>query len=119
ARAIAHCQGVDTRAARQIADTHCAPRLARGKLRGDQIEIGDAVDLVVIGDTRGAVAEADLRPHIELDAAGLAAASLATERSPGGPAVARKRPRYLAPCHGPTPWRGEMHHRDRRECGDH
>ncbi len=43
--------------------------LARGKTFAHQIEIGDAVDLVVVGNAGVAVAEAFLGPHVDLDAA--------------------------------------------------
>jgi len=62
----------------------CADRCVLSRL-------GDAVDLVVIGDAGIAIAEADLRPHIDLDfvAAGLRGAA---EGAPRRPAVARRLP---------------------------
>ena len=66
-----------------------------------QIEIGDAIDLIVVGDAAVAIAEADLRPHIELD---LAAAAAAPQRKAlaRGPAVAGKRPGDFLPRAGPS-----------------
>ena len=75
------------------------PASQRHEALADQIEIGDAIDLIVIGNPAVAIAEAGLRPHIELD---FAAARLAgaTERAPRGPAVARKRPGDFLPALG-------------------
>ena len=41
--------------------------LHRHELRAHQIEIGDAIDLVVIGNPAIAIAEAELWPDIDLD----------------------------------------------------
>src|SRR3954469_6435846 len=72
-------------------------RFRRSKPFADQIEIRDTVDLVVIGNAGVAVAEPDLRPHIQF---ALAAAQrrVTTKRPPRGPAVARKRPGDLLPA---------------------
>src|SRR5258708_39804945 len=74
----------------------------RGKTLAHQIEIGDAIDFLVIGDARVAIAKADLRPHIQFD---LLAARLhgAAERASGRPRVARKRPRDFAPAFAVRP----------------
>ena len=71
-------------------------RRQRHKPFADQIEIGDAVDFVVVGDAAVAVAKTDLRPHIDLDVLA-APGGTATKRAARGPAVARKRPRDFAP----------------------
>src|ERR1700761_346468 len=71
-------------------------RFARLEALADQIEIGDAVDLVVIGDAGVAIAEADLGPHIDLDCAG-AGFSLAAEGTAGRPGIARIGPGDLPP----------------------
>src|ERR1700754_4946255 len=68
----------------------------RGEARADQIEIGDAIDLVIIGDAGVAIAEADLGTDIDL-AAGDAGGLLAAEGAARRPAVARERPGDLAP----------------------
>ena len=96
ARAVGHIEIVAPRPARHVGDVHRFAGLARRKALADQIEIGDAVDLVVIGNAGVAIAEADLRPHIEFDI--LAAGLLAAEGAARRPAVARKRPGDLAPA---------------------
>jgi hypothetical protein len=74
-------------------------RRERHKMLADQVEIGDAIDLVVIGNAGIAIAEADLRPDIDLD--GLAAGrGLATEGPARRPAIAREWPGNLAPLRG-------------------
>src|SRR6185437_11305712 len=93
--AIGHLQIIAPRPSRHVGETNGLASFNRCKARADQIEIGDAVDLVVIGDSRVAIAEADLRPHIELDPA--PAAGRAAERAAGGPAIARKGPGDLLP----------------------
>ena len=42
-------------------------RLALNKSVAHQIEIGDPIDFIVIRNAAVAIAEADLRPHIQLD----------------------------------------------------
>ena len=61
-----------------------------------QIEIGDAVDFIVVGDATVAIAETHLRTHIHFDLA--AARSHAAAKSLArGPAVAGKRPGDFLP----------------------
>src|SRR5260370_28427617 len=69
----------------------------RNEALAHQIEIGDAIDFVVVGDARGAIAKAELGPHIDFD---FAAARLrsALERASRGPAVTRKWPGDFAPA---------------------
>jgi hypothetical protein len=80
-----------------VGDLNHATRRQRHKTFAHQIEIGDAVDLVVIGHAGIAIAEADFWPHIDLD---LAAAGFcgATECAAGRPSVARKRPCDFPPA---------------------
>ena len=72
-RTVLHLEIVGAEAARHVGDADDSPGLARRKTRADQIEIGDAIDLVVIGNAGVAIAEAYLRPHIDFDAAAGAA----------------------------------------------
>src|SRR3954452_20152155 len=83
-----------------IGDPDDIARRARRKMLAQQIEIGDAIDLIVVGDATIAIAETDLRPHIDLDlsAARRHAAAKSLAR---GPAVAGKRPGDFLPRAGP------------------
>ena len=84
---------------------HLARRERREAL-ADQIEIGDAIDFVVIGDAAVAIAEADLRPHVDLDVVA-ARIARAAKRAARRPAVARKRPGDFPPVRSPArPRRG-------------
>ena len=95
-RAIGHPQDHRPGSSGHIGDANHLARRQRHEPFADQVEIGDAVDFVVIGDAAVAIAEADLRPHVDLDVVA-ARSSTATKRAPCGPAVARKRPRDLPP----------------------
>src|SRR5262245_34585915 len=95
ADAVAHREIIGPHPSRQLRDTDRLTDLERYKTLADQIEIGDAIDLVVIGHSGAAIAEADLRPHVDFDLA----ARRTTERTARGPAVARKRPRNFLPTH--------------------
>src|SRR6516162_5066973 len=97
-RTIGHPEIIATRAAGHVSQTDHLPRLNRRKTFADQVEVGDAVDLVVIGDARVAIAEADLRPHIELDRGPAVTTGRAAEGAACGPAVAREAPRDLLPA---------------------
>jgi hypothetical protein len=117
-RAVGHAEIVGPDAAGHVGDPDHLAGLERDKTLAHQVEIGDAVDFVVIGDARLAIAEADLGPHIELD---LAAAGLggATEGAAGGPAVARERPGDFAPALDTRPRRraaGEARQHAERDC---
>src|SRR6185437_6880478 len=79
------------------ADPDHLTRLARHEALAHQVEIGDAVDLVVIGDAGVAIAEADFGPHVKFDVAA-AGIRVATKRAAGGPAVARERPGDFMPA---------------------
>ena len=61
-----------------------------------QIEIGNAIDFVVVGDAAVAIAEADLGPHVKLDLAA-ARSRAATEGLARRPAIAGKRPGDFLP----------------------
>ena len=52
-----------------LADADLVPRRERGEPFAHQVEVGDAVDLVIIGDPPLAIAKTDLRPHIQFDTA--------------------------------------------------
>src|SRR6202000_2880579 len=95
--AVDHPEVIAARAAGHVADPDHLARLLWHKTLAHQIEIADAVDLVVIGNTGVAIAEADLRPHIELDVAA-AGGRIAAERAAGGPAIARERPGDFTPA---------------------
>ena len=88
-----------------IGNTNHVARLERRETLAHQIEIGDAIDFIVIGDAAVAIAEADLRPHIDFDVA--AARGNATAKGLARrPAVARKRPGDFSPVRFRSSWRG-------------
>ena len=60
-------RSIASQASGHVGDADDLARRERREALAHQIEIGDAIDLVVIGDTGVAIAEADLRPHIEFD----------------------------------------------------
>jgi hypothetical protein len=74
-------------------------RVEREESLADQIEVGDAVDFVVIGDPGIAVAKAKFRADVEIDLvpAGCDGAMIGASRRP---AVARIRPGDLLPAAG-------------------
>src|SRR6185436_2884486 len=83
-----------------VGDPDDIARRARGKMLAQQIEIGDAIDLVVVSDATVTIAETDFWPHVDLDHA--AAHSRATAKSLArGPAIAGKRPGDLLPRPAP------------------
>ena len=107
-RAVGHLEIIVSRAAGHVGDADHPARLQRHEAFADQIEIGDAIDLVVIGDAGVAIAETDLGPHIDLDRAaagrGIAAEGAAcrparrADRARRSPANAhRRRARSCAP----------------------
>src|SRR5215470_11219681 len=104
ADALAHREIIGPHSSRQLRDTDRLANLERYKTLADQIEIGDAIDLVVIGHSGAAIAEADLRPHVDFDVA----ARRATKRAARGPAVAGKRPRNFLPTHFTSALRLEL-----------
>ena len=64
-----------------------------------EIEIGDAIDLIIVGHTTVAIAETELRPQVKLHLA--AARHRAAAEGPArGPAVAGKRPGDFLPRAG-------------------
>src|ERR1039457_3619438 len=77
------------------------------KLVAHQVEVAQAIELVVIGDTGRAIAEADLGPNIKVDL-GAAVGRGALERFAVAPLVHREGPLRLGPnrmagrCHGPA-----------------
>src|SRR5262245_20124881 len=83
-RAILHAQLIRPEPAGHPGDVDRLARPQRRKARADQIEVADAIDLVVIG-AAVAIAEAEFRPDIDLDSAALA---FAAEGAAGRPAVA-------------------------------
>lgn len=70
----------------QLANTHRFARRCRYKTRADQVEVGDSIDLVVIGNAAVAIAEAELGADVELSAG---AGPIAAERTARGPTVPR------------------------------
>jgi hypothetical protein len=96
ARAIGHIEIVGPDPSGHIGDPDDIARRDRREPRAQQIEIGDAIDLIIVGDAAIAVAEADLGPHVHFDVA-TAGGCAATERFSRGPAVARERPGDLVP----------------------
>ena len=82
-RGVGHVQIVSAQSSFHIGDPDHLSRLKRNEALAHQIEIGDAIDFIVVGHAGVAIAEADLRPHIHFD---LAAARLrfATEGAPAG-----------------------------------
>jgi len=79
-----------------IGDPDDIARRDRREPLAQQIEVGDAIDLIVVGNATVAIAEADFRPHVKLHLA--AARSHAAAKSLArGPAVAGKRPGDLLP----------------------
>src|SRR5258708_28696523 len=95
-RTVSHLEIIGPDTSGHVGEADHPARLQRRTPLADQIEIGDAVDLAVIGDAAVAIAEADLRPDIDLDLIA-ACDGAATKRAAGGPAVARKRPGNLLP----------------------
>ena len=95
-RAVGHAEIVGPRPAGHVGNADDAARRPRHEVWRDHVEIGDAVDLVVVGNPGIAVAEADLRPHVEFDALA-ARLGPAAERAPRRPGVARERPGDLLP----------------------
>jgi hypothetical protein len=81
-------------------------------MRAQQIEVGDAIDLIVVGDAAVAIAETHLRPHVKLHLAA-ARSYAAAEGLARRPAIAGKRPGDLlqspfrSSCFCST-WRGAM-----------
>src|SRR5260370_28131810 len=65
-RTIGDSEIIGPRSSGHIGDPDHLAHLERGKTLAHQIEIGDAVDLVVIGHAAIASAKADLRPHVQL-----------------------------------------------------
>ena len=61
------------------------------EFRAEQLEIGDAVELGLVGNAGVAIAEPDLGPQIETDLDAAIGGS-AAERPPVAPLVARERP---------------------------
>jgi hypothetical protein len=72
-----------------------------------QVEVAQAIELVVIGNAGRAIAEADLGPDIKVDL-GAAVGRRAPERFALAPFVHREGPLHLGPnrmagrCHGPA-----------------
>lgn len=66
--AVEHVEIIAPDTAAQLAKPHFLPRRHRRKARADQIDVGHAINLVVIGDAAIAIAEAALGPHVELGA---------------------------------------------------
>ena len=96
ARATGHIEVIISQAPRHVGNPNGLARRKRRKAFADQIEIGNAIDFVVIGNTGVTVAETDFWPHIKL---GLrpACGRIAAEGAAGRPAVARKRPGDFLP----------------------
>ena len=95
--AVGHPQIIGPQSSGHLGNADRPARLKRRKALAHQIEVGDAIDFIVIGDAAVAIAKAGLRPHIDFD---FAAAKFngALEGAPGGPPVARKRPGNFAPA---------------------
>ena len=87
-RRVGHRQIIGARAAGHVGDVNDPACFKWHKARRNQLEIGDAIDLLVIGDTCVAIAKADFWPDIELDVAAIGTA----EGAARGPAVRRKWP---------------------------
>ncbi len=96
-RAIGHLEIIGPDPSGHIGDPDDIARRARRKMLAQQIEIGDAIDLIVVGDAAVAIAEADLGPHVDLDLAA-ARGRAAAKGLARGPAVARKRPGDFPPA---------------------
>ena len=113
-RAIGHVEIVAARPSRHVGEPdHLArPRAARNCV-AHQVEIGDAVDLVVIGNAAVAIAEADLRPHIELDSGAAARRRRSGTRGPRASRRAETARRSRASDVAMLPPR--LHHADRRQ----
>src|SRR5216683_4081463 len=96
-RAVGHLQMIGPQASGHVGNPYHPARLERNEALAHQIEIGDAIDFFIIGDAAVAIAEADLRPHIDFY---FVPAELggATERAPGGPTIAWKRPGDFLPA---------------------
>src|SRR5476651_625917 len=90
-----------------------------------QVEVAQAIELVVIGDASRAVAEADLGPDIKVDL-GSAVCRLALERFALAPLVHREGPLRLGPnrmarrCRGPAAvWQRHAENRQRTNQSAH
>ena len=87
-RAVGHPQIVGCASGRTCRRPESrSPGAQRHERSAHHIEIGDAVDLIVIGDTGIAIAEADLRPHVDLD---LIAARVRVRSGRRGPRASRR-----------------------------
>ena len=89
-RAVLHSQIIAAQPAGHVGHFDHIARRQRGEAFAHQVEIGDAVDLIVIGDTRVAVAKADFGPHIDFDIVTTRGRG-AMEGPPGGPSIRRTR----------------------------
>ena len=61
------------------------PGSSGSEARAHQIEIGDAIDFVVVGNAAVAIAEADLRPHVQFDLVAARSAAQRNARPAGQP----------------------------------
>src|SRR5207302_641364 len=66
ARATGHVEMIVSQAPGHLGNANRLARRKRCKAFADQIEIGNAIDFVVIGNAGVTIAEADFWPHIEL-----------------------------------------------------
>jgi hypothetical protein len=98
-QAVGHIEIVGPDASGRIGDPDDIARRDRRKMFTQQIEIGDAIDLIIVGHTTVAIAETPLRPQVKLHLAA-ARRRAAAEGLAGGPAVAGKRPGDFLPRAG-------------------
>ena len=95
-QATGHFEVIGPDPPRHIGDPGDVARRDRREPFAQQIEIGDAIDLIIVGDATVAIAETHLRPHVKLHLAA-ARSRAAAERLARGPAIAGKRPGDLLP----------------------
>ena len=83
---------METKASFQL---YCAARAGRGEFGTEQVDVADSLELLVVGDAGGAIAEPDLGAQIDVD---LRAAILraAPVRMAEAPLVHQERPLDLA-----------------------
>ena len=96
ARAVGHFEIIGPDASGHIGDPHHIARRARRKMLAQQIEVGDTIDLIVVGHATVAIAETDLWPHVNLEL-GAARGHATAKGLACRPAVAGKRPGDLLP----------------------
>ena len=95
--AVGHFEIVGPDTSGHVGDADDIARRERRKARADQVEIGDAIDLIVVGDAAVAIAEADLRPHVDLDV-GAAGGPPQRKARPAGQPSRGKRPGDFPPA---------------------